>query len=505
MRLAALTACALALLSPLAAVAQVEPDQSTRQEADPEARAAALQARAFEAIRRGDLPEAERLLRDQLALDPDNFVIYYNIACVRSLRGEGADACEWLVKAVEHGFVDRFTLTRDPQLRAARREDAFRRLIEAWPRILDRHLETNLRVTRDRLTTKTTAYTAERDTRLRVAFLSAFDATSFEQARADLSRLFDWGVANVFPELGDQAASADDAWTVVLLPTPRDFTKWLRAEYGPSLAAAGIGGSYVHDQKRLVAQDLGATLRHEFFHVLHWRSATRLGQDHPIWIQEGLCSLVEDYESVAAGAGGTSLRPVASWRTNIAKRLLQANRLMPLKQLATTPRDRFTSTNPLAHYAQARAFFLYLADTGKLRDWYAAYTRDHAADPTGLRAIEAALGKDLPAIEADYRAWLRALPTVAEQIKPGRAGLGVEVDPGTGDGPTIAEIPPRDSAARAAGLRRGDAITAIDGKPTRDLNELVRILGEHQVGDEVEVSFRRGKTHATARVKLGPR
>ncbi|MFN0132848.1 MAG: PDZ domain-containing protein [Phycisphaerales bacterium] len=504
-RLAMLVYATMALARPFGIIAQPEPPRSTIQEADPEARAAAFQARAFVAMNRGDLPEAERLLREQLALDPDNFVVFYNIACVRSLRGEGADACDWLVKAIEHGFIDRGMMQRDPQLAAARRQDVYSRLMAGWQTIIERHMETNLRVTREAITTKATTYSTERDQRLRVAYLSAFDKTSFDQARADLSRLFDWGIASVFPELGDAAASTDDAWTVVLLPTPRDYTKWLRNTYGPSLAAAGIGGSYLHDQKRLVAQDLGATLRHEFFHVLHWRSATRLGQDHPIWIQEGLCSLVEDYEIAPGGEGAAALKPVPSWRTNIVKRLLQSGRLMPLKQLATMPRERFTSTNPLANYAQARAFFLFLHDAGKLKDWYAAYTRNYRTDPTGIAAAEAALGKELPKIEKDYRAWIKRLPMVAEQIKPGRAGLGVEVDPGAGDGPTIAEIPPRGSAARTGGLRLGDAITAINGRPTRDLNELVRILGEHEIGDEVEVSYRRGKKHETTRVKLGPR
>jgi S1-C subfamily serine protease len=44
-----------------------------------------------------------------------------------------------------------------------------------------------------------------------------------------------------------------------------------------------------------------------------------------------------------------------------------------------------------------------------------------------------------------------------------------------------------------------------NGQPTRDLNEVVRLLGEHDAGDVVEVSYRRGKVHGSAKVTLVPR
>ena len=82
----------------------------------------------------------------------------------------------------------------------------------------------------------------------------------------------------------------------------------------------------------------------------------------------------------------------------------------------------------------------------------------------------------------------------------------MDVEQGDGDGPVIVEIPPdvrgKPNPARQAGLRIKDVITAIDGKPTRDLNELVRVLGEHQAGDVVEISYRRGKIHGSTRVAL---
>ena len=84
--------------------------------------------------------------------------------------------------------------------------------------------------------------------------------------------------------------AADPPASIVVLPSKRDFTTWLIVTFGPAARTgfSTIGGSYIHEKKELVSQDLGSTLRHEFFHVLHWRSMIRLAQDHPIWIQEGL-------------------------------------------------------------------------------------------------------------------------------------------------------------------------------------------------------------------------
>lgn len=488
---------ALVLLSTSAAPAQDGPGLET----DPPARALELQHQAFEAIRRRDYDAAEKFIRRQVDLDPHNFVPYYNLACVLSLKGDAAGAGEQLLRAVDHGFSDVRRLRTDPDLENARRDENYLRIVNNWAFVLEKHRDWNL--ARAKQFFRGSAYVSAFDGDLRLAYLSAADATSFDQARADIARLARWGVANVFTDLADAPGDGPrpDAWVIVVLPTPDDFMKWASAVFGSDAGAGSstIGGMYSHDNKRLVAMDLGATLRHEFFHVLHWRSCVRLGQVHPPWIQEGLCSLVEDYEVRGSGEGAT-LEPVPSWRTNIARRLARGGG-MTIKALASASRERFVGSRPLAQYAQARAVFLFLWQRGLLKDWYAAYTRGFGDDPTGVKAIEEVFGLPIDEVEKLYRAWLRELPEVAEQLRPGAAGLGVEVEAGSGDGPVIVEIDPR-GPARRAGLRVGDAITAINGHPTRDMNELVRVLGQKGLGETVEVGYRRGRQHRTAQVTL---
>jgi hypothetical protein len=57
------------------------------------------------------------------------------------------------------------------------------------------------------------------------------------------------------------------------------------------------------------------------------------------------------------------------------------------------------------------------------------------------------------------------------------------------------------SAAESAGLLKGDIITAIDGKITKDHETLVEILGDYKVGDKIAIDYLRDgksmKTEAT--------
>ncbi|MCC6660063.1 MAG: PDZ domain-containing protein [Phycisphaerales bacterium] len=487
----------LVVTPPLRAQDSGEPRRPTQAELD---RATDLQEQAFKAFGTQNYSLAENKLREQLALDPSNFVIYYNLACARSLQKDGPGAVGLLKQAVEHGMTDLGKMKADPDLAAARAEPEFQQIAVNWGKILEAHRDANIAIARRFF--KGPRYTETRDDALRITYLAATDPKSGEQAREDISRLAKWGYENVFPDLADPEKSRTDAWVVVVLPTPEDFKRWSIASFGPDAVSgtSQIGGLYSHDSKRLVAMDLGGTLRHEFFHVLHWRSCTRLGQDHAPWIQEGLCSLVEDYEVRGSGDSAT-LEPVPSWRTNISLRLLRGGSLMPIRQLVRMDREKFVGTRPLATYAQARTLFLYLWQTGKLKEWYQAYTDHYAEDATGEKAFEIVYGKPIAEVDRAYRAWVRTLPEVAEQARPGAAGIGADVEQGSGDGPVIVELPRR-SPARQAGLRIGDVITAIDGQPTRDMNELVRVLGEHEAGDEVEVSYRRRDAHATVRVRL---
>ncbi len=504
-----LVAVAAALLAGPPAIAQEQTDDEVvdalatelAKRLDRDAASAKFANEAARAFTDRDLDAAEAALRKQIEVDPDNFVPHYNLACALTAQDRLEEAAGALSRAVELGFISRAQLERDPWLRGLRGTPFYERLLDNWPAVIAARREAQVRQAEAWLD-RAVERTVVEDLRLDV--LSAHDPGSTELAIEDLRRVARFA-RSVAPELF--AARADDPWVLVVLPERRDFLQWAVATFGPQArrALAGIGGAYEHDQKRLVAQDLGATLRHEFFHVLHWRAMDRLGQVHPIWIQEGLASLVEDLDPVAPGSD--ELEPAPSWRTNIVKRLAEARRLPSLEELAGLSHERFSTSRPLAQYAQARTLFLFLHERGLFGDWLRVYTGSDTdgfdADRSGLAALDKVVGLGREEGERLYRAWVAtSLPEIVEEPGDARAQLGVALEPGDGDGPRIRVLPR--AVRRATDLRLNDVITAIDGRPTRDTHEYLRVIADYAPGDKVTVSYRRGRLHGETDVTLVP-
>lgn len=455
---------------------------------------------ANNAVDAGDWALAEEVFEKLTTLDERNFVPWYNLACARARLGKVEPACDALEQAVSLGFADLYRLHSDPDLRAIRDNDRYVRLVAQWPKVLEAQIDSRLKLAerqyREGPPTRG-GYVYERDERLRLAYVAGFDEQDLASAKLEVQRVANWAEEHLFPDIFDKDAMTLDPWVLIVLPHRKDFRKWALQRYGPAAINDfhQIGGSYDHDAKTLVAQDLGATLRHEYLHVLHWRDNVRKQQAHPIWIQEGLCSLVEDYDP----KGGLDITITPSWRSNIVKRLQQSGNLPPIEQIAAMPRNVFTGRRPLANYAHARTIFLYMLSEGKLREWYRTYTQTYSADPTGVTAIERVFAQPMDAINDDYQEWVAGLPEIPEQITSGMASLGVEVDAGKGEGPVIVAVS-RD--ARKAGLKPGDVISSIDERSTRDMNELVRVIGSMQVGAEVSLGVRRGRRHLDVRLTL---
>jgi putative serine protease PepD len=97
---------------------------------------------------------------------------------------------------------------------------------------------------------------------------------------------------------------------------------------------------------------------------------------------------------------------------------------------------------------------------------------------------------------------------IANAIIAGRpvrhAYLGVGLDPAATGGAEVASVV-LGSPADRAGLRRGDVITAIDGKPIGSSEQLIEAIDAYPPGRTVTLSVRRGSRTLTLAVKLGAR
>lgn len=65
-----------------------------------------------------------------LAINPQENMILYNVACTYSLLGEDERALECLAKAIRKGFCDEACMTNDPDLASVRSLPRFQKLLK---------------------------------------------------------------------------------------------------------------------------------------------------------------------------------------------------------------------------------------------------------------------------------------------------------------------------------------------------------------------------------------
>jgi serine protease Do/serine protease DegQ len=87
------------------------------------------------------------------------------------------------------------------------------------------------------------------------------------------------------------------------------------------------------------------------------------------------------------------------------------------------------------------------------------------------------------------------------EVKRGRLGVSM-VDVVGGEGATIADVQ-SDSPASRAGLRKGDVVVGLNGRPVRGAAELRARLGVVPVGDTVELQVQRGDEKRTLKAQVG--
>lgn len=452
-----------------------------------------IEAEGIEAMRAGEYRQAEDVFRTLIELRPESFVGHYNLAAAHSMQGEVNESIASMSNALALGFSDRLQLERDPDLVGLRESAFFAQLMRQWGSLIEARRQGDLKLLKGLIKKSLQSRT---DEAYRLELLSAHDEVATDQAHTELLMIATWAQDELFNEL--KTFELDDSpWIVVVLPDRAGFLSWAVTTFGPSVqgSISSVGGAYEHQNRRLVAQDLGATLRHEFIHVLHWRDMNRLGQAHAAWVQEGLASLIEDYDMQ-----GDRPVPVASWRTNIVKRQLDVNRLPSIEKLTQIQMNAFTAKRPLAQYAQARTIMLWLYKTGKLPVFYEHYCTNFNNDPSGYASLLAATGHNEQQLDEAYRQWVRGLKSVPETGSDLTATLGIEIENGSGDGVVVKALP--GNARSRTGLRMGSVITHINARPTRDLFELIRVLGDYRAGQSITLHHRRGKVHSTSEAVL---
>ena len=150
-------------------------------------------------------------------------------------------------------------------------------------------------------------------------------------------------------------------------------------------------GLYEHARRRLITRDIGESLRHEFTHLLHHAQMERLGQRHPIWIQEGLASLYEHHRLDASGR----VEFLPNSRHNVAYRAARAAVARPLRELVGLSHREFMDESTRL-YPQSRALFEFIAaEAGLPRFWQAYLETFPESELRGLICYELGLTYEL--------------------------------------------------------------------------------------------------------------
>ncbi len=473
---AALFACAIALAPSAAiAIAQVPPaapPTTTRTTAAPEVPG---RISIDVALRERDFKKADELISKRLAGGDRDPILLYNHACVLAQLGRLEDAEKQLLESVKAGFGEFELMEGDADLDPIREGRAYTAIMEARERLSEKAAKggPSRRTAPDPLARWKSEhgerYRYEVDSERGLAYATSLDESSHKRMRDMLERL-ERHLLDAYFEKPPQ----DPA--LIAIVRAEDASKYLdRPE---------IRGMYLHRERRLVSRDTGQSLTHEFVHLLHFADMERRNQRHPIWIQEGLASLYEDY--TLNGDGSVEFHP--NIRFNIARKQVVSRTARDWKELFAMSGERFMQ-DAERHYPQVRSIFEFFARERKLEAFYKALIETSRDDPSGVRAVERAFGEPISKVEARWRVWMTKRGEIDDRVSKGDASLGVTTDD-AGDGARIRSFVVG-SAARAAGLRVGDVIFSVAGSPVRNRDELLLAVARLNLGEAVEVRYRR--------------
>ena len=401
------------------------------------------------------------------------------MACVKALKGRNDAALDYLERAAIEGFTDFLHIAKDPDLSTLRELPRYQQFITRADEYKKIAAERMINWLKGEFGD---GYLYEIDTQNKLIFATNTDPATLAALKQTLVRQAKSQWEDLFEHRNDQ-------YIAVAVPSEKDFRT--------IVGRPGVGGFYNHDNRILIAKNLGQVMTHEFTHALHNADTDPLGQDHPIWIAEGIAAMYE-----AARWEGEKLIPADNFRLPFIQRAARQNRLIPLQRLITMDQKAFVA-NATNAYGQAGSVMLYLHDKGQLRKFYESYKATFENDPTGKVALEQVMGRMLAQIEQDWKTWM--LARSAPPMTTGENGpiLGIRFAEAN-DGLRVESVIPRGPAERA-GIKVGDVVVGIDEIDVRDTFSLIPLLSVRQAGDDVTVKLRRGQDYLEVEVKLAAR
>lgn len=469
----------------------------------------ALERQIINAFERDDVNRALTLIDRYLRYWPTDSDMLYNAACGHALLDEKEEAAEKLLQAVREGFRDFDHMEQDEDLASIRDHEVYLAILEARDRVESqnpglsdpgdgvdgkerrpgRDLLPGSRSNRgteefiDWQDAHPEGYLFENDARHQLHFATPLTEQAQDEMMQMLGAQADHMTEHLF-------GSVQPDWVFILVPDMDD-----RSIFSLDQTTAGW---YEHKRRMLVTADIGASLRHEFVHVLHWGHMERIGQRHPMWIQEGLASLYEEY---ALDRDSGRIRFEANERHNIVHDLVTNGGLPSWRVLFSMESVRFMR-DAERNYPIVRSIFEFIAERGSLRKWYGQLTSSWKEDRDGILALERTFNQPLESIERSWRGWVRARGRYDDSIERGDASLGIQAEDAV-DGCKVTRVH-RGSGADDAGLLKGDIIVKVGEDTVRSTRELRLAVASRRVGQVVLLRIRRGEEYLEIPITFKP-
>ena len=444
-----------------------------------------LTRRSIELLQAGKYDKAESTLAEALALDPKEPINLYNMACLLALTNRNEAAIDFLERSAEAGFVDFIKFAQDSDLDPLRDLPRYKAFIAKKDQYLRKSAEAIIDVLKKRYGDD---YLYEIDDADKLIFATNTDRPTLDALKQNLVRQAHSQWDQLFEHKPDQ-------YICVVVPEPREFHRLI--------PIPGIEGIYQHELRTLIAKGLGFVTMHEFTHALHFADLDPLGQEHPIWLIEGLAVLFEHAEYEKGPDGKEVLVPKDNERLVRLQAEARQKKLMPLSRLLKMDHKEFMDQRVLQCYAESGSVMHYLYDQKLLRKFYDTFKGNYAKDKTGRTALEQTVGKPLEEFEKDWQAWMLTRLPPSGKIGPDSPFMGVDFGEAN-DGMLIQTVKSGGPAARA-GLRVGDVIIAIDGQDTRDQMTFMPLMTSHKPGDKIVIRLRRNHAYLEMPMILGSR
>ncbi len=291
--------------------------------------------RSIELLRQKKYALAEAALTEALVLDPDHATNIYNMACLKALTNRPDEAMAYLERAANAGFTDFIHIDQDPDLITLHALPRYKAMLAAKDLYQKRDADRAVASLRRQLGDK---YLFDVDYDTKLIFAANIDPQS-------LAAVKKWLTMQAKSQWEQLFAHKPDQYVAIVLPSPADYHKII----SKIIDKRGVEGIYIHSARMLIAGRLGQVMTHEFTHALHAGDLDPLGQEHPIWIVEGLASLFE-----AGQFEGEKLIPHDNYRLWHLRVAYRTGKLIPLEKLFTWKQAQFVTNANLGYDVSLR-------------------------------------------------------------------------------------------------------------------------------------------------------